>query len=90
MLFLGGVFMFTRTVNISSLSDAKKFVDITSKYDDVRMRLRIGDYEINAHSIVGVLSVTDSNKNPVFTADLPDNDETLLKEIEPFLVAENE
>ena len=54
------------------------------------MRLRIGDYEINAHSIVGVLSVTDSNKNPVFTADLPDNDETLLKEIEPFLVAENE
>ena len=80
--------MFTRTVNISTLSDAKKFVNITSKYDNVRMRLRIDNYEINAHSIVGVLSVTDCGKHPVFTADLPDNDETLLNEIQPFLVSE--
>ena len=82
--------MFTRTVNISSLEDAKAFVNVTSKYDNIRMRLRIDDYEINAHSIVGVLSVTDSEKNPVFIADMPEDDETLLSEIKPFIVKEKD
>ncbi len=82
--------MFTRTINISSLEDAKAFVNVTSKYDDIRMRLRIDDYEVNAHSIVGVLSVTDSEKNPVFIADMPDDDEDLLNEIRPFLVEEKD
>ena len=78
--------MFTRTINISSLDAAKAFVNITSKYDDILMRLKIDDYEVNAPSIVGVLSVTDGAKNPLFIADLPDDDEVLLNEIKPFLV----
>ena len=78
--------MFMRTINISSLDAAKAFVNITSKYDDIRMRLRVDDYEVNAHSIVGVLSVTNSEKNPVFIADLPDDDEDLIEQIRPFLV----
>ena len=85
-LLKGGIFMFMRTINISSLDAAKAFVNITSKYDDIRMRLRVDDYEVNAHSIVGVLSVTNSEKNPVFIADLPDDDEDLIEQIRPFLV----
>ena len=81
--------MLRKIVNISSLDNAKKFVDITSKYDNVTMRLRIDDYEIDAHSIVGVLSIVDSDQNALFTANVPDSDQELLKAIEPFVVAEN-
>ena len=78
--------MFKKVVNISSCDSAKKFVNLTSKYDDVKMRLRVDDYEIDAHSIVGVLSIVDSEVNAVFTADLPDSDAQLLRDIEPFIV----
>lgn len=78
--------MFTKLVNISSLEDAKSFVNLTTKYANVSMHLRIDNYEIDAHSIVGVLSIVDSDNKAVFTANLPDNDKNLLKDIDPFLV----
>ena len=78
--------MFTKLINISSLEDAKNFVNLTNKYDDVSMRLRIDNYEIDAHSIVGVLSIVDSENKAVFTANLPDNDKRLLSDLEPFIV----
>lgn len=78
--------MFTKTINITSLEDAKTFVNLTNKYDGVSMRLRIDNYEIDAHSIVGVLSIVDSESKAVFTANLPDNDARLLNDIQPFLV----
>lgn len=78
--------MFTKLVNISSLEDAKRFVNLITKYDHVSMRLRVDNYEIDAHSIVGVLSIVDSENDAVFTANLPDNDNRLLKDIEPFIV----
>lgn len=78
--------MFKTVVAISSLENAKKFVNVTSKYDDVKMRLRIDDYEINAHSIVGVLSIVDNDKNAEFTADIPDSEtETLRSLLLPFI-----
>ena len=83
------IYIFTKLVHISSFEDAKRFVNLTTKYDDVSMRLRIDNYEIDAHSIVGVLSIVDDDTNAVFTANLPDNDKTLLSEIEPFLARSN-
>ncbi len=77
--------MFTKSIKISSLDEAKSFVNITTKYDDVKMFLRVDNYEIDAHSIVGVLSIVDSENSAVFTADVPDNSKELLKDIEPFL-----
>lgn len=83
--------MFRSVVAISSLENAKKFIDVISKYDDVQMRLRIDDYEINAHSIVGVLSIVDSEKNAVFTADIPEKDEdALVSQLKPFIVSDSE
>ena len=77
--------MFTKSINISSLEDAKSFVNLTNKYDGISMRLRIDNYEIDAHSIVGVLSIVDSENEAVFTANLPDDDKNLLNDIKPFL-----
>lgn len=77
--------MFTESVNLTSLDDAKEFVNLTSKYSDVSMHLRVDNYEIDAHSIVGVLTIVDSDQSAVFTANLPENDERLLNDITPFL-----
>lgn len=80
--------MFTRKITIGSLEDAKKFVNMTHKYDDINMHLRIDNYEIDAHSIVAVLSVVDSEKIITFTAEYPENDNHLSADIEPFLATE--
>lgn len=77
--------MFTKLIKISSLDDAKSFVNLTTKYDHMKMFLRVDNYEIDAHSIVGVLSIVDSENSAVFTADTSDNNKELLKDIEPFL-----
>lgn len=79
--------MLKKVINISSLENAKKFVNVTSKYDDIPMRLRVDDYEIDAHSIVGVLSIVDRDENAVFTANCSGFEDELLKDIEPFIVA---
>lgn len=76
--------MFTREIQITSLEDAKNFVNITSKYEDVNMHLRVNNYEIDAHSIVGVLSMVDSEGSITLTANLPDNDKTFEADIAPF------
>ena len=78
--------MFTKTIHISSLEEAKEFVNVTAKYEDIFMRIRVDNYEIDAHSIVGVLSIVDSESNAVLTANLPDDDEEFLSLIKPFLV----
>lgn len=82
--------MFRQIINISTLDSAKKFVNLTAKYDGITMRLRVDDYEIDAHSIVGVLSIVDSESNAVFTANVPesnkDTNEALLEDIKPFIV----
>ncbi len=85
-VFMEVIVMFRTVINISSFDNAKKFVNVTSKYDDVQMRLRVDNYEIDAHSIVGVLSIVDSEKNAVFTANITDNEEPLKKDLEPFIV----
>lgn len=77
--------MFTRVINISSLEDAKNFVNLTTKYENVNMHLRSDNYEIDAHSIVGVLSIVDSENDIVLTADRPANDKELLADIYPFI-----
>lgn len=77
--------MFTKEINIASLEDAKNFVNVTTKYDDVNMHLRSDNYEIDAHSIVGVLSIVDSEHSVLLTADRPDDDSELLTDIAPFI-----
>ena len=77
--------MFTKKIQITSLEDAKNFVNITTKYEDVNMHLRSDNYEIDAHSIVGVLSIVDSENVITLIANLPDNDKELSADIAPFI-----
>lgn len=76
--------MFTKEIQITSLEDAKNFVNLTTKYENVNMHLRSDNYEIDAHSIVGVLSIVDSENVITLTASLPDNDKNLEADIAPF------
>lgn len=77
--------MFTRVINISSLEAAKDFVNLTTKYENVNMHLRYDNYEIDAHSIVAVLSIVDSENGLILTADRPADDRELLADIDPFI-----
>ena len=49
------------------------------------MRLRVNDYEVDAHSIVGVLSIVDSNSAAEFTAKTDEDNADMINDIQPFL-----
>lgn len=77
--------MLKKSVCIPSLEAAKSFVNFTSKYEEVPMRLRVNDYEVDAHSIVGVLSIVDSNSAAEFTANTDEDNADMINDIQPFL-----
>ena len=81
----GNIIMLRKTVSIPSLEAAKSFVNFTSKYDEVPMRLRVNDYEVDAHSIVGVLSIVDTHCPAEFTAKTDEDNSDMLNDIKPFL-----
>ena len=53
--------MKTTTITLPDLNSAKQFANITSKYTDYKMNLISDNYTIDAHSIIGILSLDMSN-----------------------------
>lgn len=49
--------MKSTNIFIPNLVGAKEFVNITSKYTDFKMNLKSDNYIIDAHSIIGILSL---------------------------------
>lgn len=49
--------MYTRNITIKNLDDAKAFVNIANKYRNLDIKLSKDDYSIDAHSIMGVISM---------------------------------
>ena len=49
--------MKSTTISITDLNAAKQFVNITNKYLDYKMNLISENYTIDAHSIIGLLSL---------------------------------
>ncbi len=76
--------MFTKEVLIQNPEEAKKFVDIANKYQDISINLRNGDYLIDGHSIMGLLSLDLSQSTELVTDDNPSPE--FLKDMSPFLV----
>ncbi len=76
--------MLTTKVCITSLEDAKNFVNMTTKYANMDMHLRCGGFEIDAHSIVGVLTIANAEKSIILTADCPADNDALLADVRPF------
>ncbi len=49
--------MYKTKVFFKTLTDVKEFVDIAAKYDDLEINLISDIYTMNAHSIIGILSL---------------------------------
>lgn len=49
--------MFTKTISISNLEKAKSFVNMTNKYMNLKINLLSDNYVIDAHSIMGIISL---------------------------------
>lgn len=49
--------MITKTISIPDISSAKNFVNMTSKYNNLKIMLFCEDYVIDGHSIMGILSL---------------------------------
>lgn len=75
--------MFTKEIVISSPIEAKKFVDIASKYQDFPINLKNGDYLIDGHSIMGLLSL-DLNKPTELVVDKEPSEE-FVKDMTAFM-----
>lgn len=49
--------MYTRNISIKNLDEAKSIVNIANKYRELDIKLSKDDYVIDAHSIMGVISM---------------------------------
>ncbi len=56
------------TISIPDLNAAKQFANITSKYLNYKMNLKSDNYIIDAHSIMGILSL-DMSKSILLETD---------------------
>ncbi|MBQ6152262.1 MAG: HPr family phosphocarrier protein [Ruminococcus sp.] len=45
------------TISINNVEQARQFVEMTSRFPKIRLMLHEGDYDIDAHSIIGILSL---------------------------------
>lgn len=46
-----------RTITIPNIETARNFVAMTAKYPFIKLNLNCDDYSIDAHSIIGILSL---------------------------------
>ncbi len=49
--------MYTGTIMIKNIDTAREFVDKMTKFMDTKITLKSGDYCIDAHSIIGTISL---------------------------------
>ncbi len=49
--------MYTGTIMIKDIDTAREFVDKMGKFMDTKVTLNSGDYSIDGHSIIGIISL---------------------------------
>ncbi|MDO4748292.1 MAG: HPr family phosphocarrier protein [Eubacteriales bacterium] len=49
--------MYTSTIMIKNIDTAREFVDKMAKFIDTKITLNSGDYSIDGHSIIGIISL---------------------------------
>lgn len=72
------------TIQLSTISDAKKFVSIVSRYD-YDIDLISGRYVVDAKSIMGIFSMDISK--PITMVAQTDNADALMEDISEFIVS---
>ena len=76
--------MYSTDININGINGAREFVALTAKYPKIKITLNHNEYEIDAHSIIGILSL-DLSKPIALEADGPDL-EAFISALKPFTV----
>ncbi|MBQ8133231.1 MAG: HPr family phosphocarrier protein [Clostridia bacterium] len=76
--------MYTTEVFFKNLSSVKEFVDTIAKYDSLEINLVSDIYNMNAHSLIGIISLDISK--PI-TLEVPSGDipESFYEDIKPYL-----
>ena len=76
--------MYTTEVFFKNLSSVKEFVDTIAKYDSLEINLVSDIYNMNAHSLIGIISLDISK--PI-TLEVPSGDipESLYEDLKPYL-----
>lgn len=76
--------MYRTKIFLKDLTNVKQFVIMTAKYDTLKINLISDIYTIDAHSLIGIISL-DITK-PI-TLEIPDEDapESFKNDIKPYL-----
>lgn len=76
--------MYTTRIFLQDLSYVKRFAAMTAKYDQLKINLISDIYTIDAHSLIGIISLDITNP---MTLEIPDVEPPaeFLEDIKPFL-----
>ena len=79
--------MYTTRIFLHDLTNVKKFAAMTAKYDKLRINLISDIYTIDAHSLIGIISLDITSP---LILEVPDEEPTeeFLADIAPFLYEE--
>ena len=76
--------MYSANIKINGIDAARAFVALTAKYPKVKITLNHNEYSIDAHSIIGILSL-DLTKPIALEAEGKDLD-SFVEALKPFTV----
>lgn len=77
--------MYFSTVSINSIAKARAFVAMTSKYPDIKIMLNCMEYSVDAHSIIGILSL--DLTRPIRLEAEGDGIDDLINDLKPYMVS---
>lgn len=76
--------MYCTDIFLPNLEDVKNFVDMTSKYKTLPINLVSDKYVIDAHSIIGIISL-DITKPITLKIDSEDVPQAFFADLEPYI-----
>ncbi len=79
--------MYRTTIFLHDLSSVKRFAAMTAKYDTLKINLISDIYTIDAHSVIGIMSLDISSPLVLEVPDVEPPAE-LLEDLRPFLYTE--
>lgn len=81
--------MYTTRIFLQDLAKVKQFAAVTAKYDKLKINLISDIYTIDAHSLIGIISLDITNP---MTLEVPDVDPPadFLEDMVPFLYDEQQ
>lgn len=76
--------MFSTNISITGIDKARKFVELTMRYPQIKITLNHNEYSIDAHSIIGILSLDLSQ--PILLEAEGDDIDAFIEGLQPFTV----